>query len=155
MRKLILTTALLAAFTLGRAQDNPASRLSRDTILIGDQIEWIIPLEMAPGEKYFLEDISDPPAPGVEIIKPLELDTVAVNRKQVTLGSIHLVAHIVPAAKRYATFRHIDIQFAINLLALRNAVHLHRKLFKNGADITTIAMHVKGNAIHINTYVEL
>ena len=83
MRKLILTIALLAAFTAGRAQDNPASRLSRDTILIGDQIEWIIPLEMAPGEKYFLEDIADPPAPGVEIIKPMKIDTVAATRKAV------------------------------------------------------------------------
>jgi hypothetical protein len=83
MRKLILTIALLAAFTAGRAQDNPASRLSRDTILIGDQIEWIIPLEMAPGEKYFLEDIADPPAPGVEIIKPMKIDTVAATRKSV------------------------------------------------------------------------
>ena len=82
MRKLILSMALLAAFTAGRAQDNPATRLSRDTILIGDQIEWIIPLEMAPGEKYFLEDIADPPAPGVEIIKPMEIDTVSSNRKQ-------------------------------------------------------------------------
>ncbi|MBR5034254.1 MAG: hypothetical protein IKX71_03025 [Bacteroidales bacterium] len=83
MRKLILTIAFLAAFTAGRAQDNPASRLSRDTILIGDQIEWIIPLEMAPGEKYFLEDIADPPAPGVEIIKPMKIDTVAATRKAV------------------------------------------------------------------------
>ena len=83
MRKLILTIALLAAFTAGRAQDNPASRLSRDTILIGDQIEWIIPLEMAPGEKFFLEDIADPPAPGVEIIKPMQIDTVAATRKAV------------------------------------------------------------------------
>ena len=75
---------LLAACVAGRAQEgNPATRLSRDTILIGDQIEWIIPLEMAPGEKYFLEDIADPPAPGVEIIKPLQLDTVSNGRKSV------------------------------------------------------------------------
>ena len=73
----------MAVCLAGRAQDNPTTRLSRDTILIGDQIEWIIPLEMAPGEKYFLEDIADPPAPGVEIIKPLEMDTVASNRKQI------------------------------------------------------------------------
>lgn len=84
MRRLILTIMLLAACVAGRAQEgNPATRLSRDTILIGDQIEWIIPLEMAPGEKYFLEDIADPPAPGVEIIKPLQLDTVSNGRKSV------------------------------------------------------------------------
>ena len=68
------------------AQDSaPATRLSRDTILIGDQLEWIIPLEMAPGEKYFLEDIADPPAPGVEIIKPLAIDTLVNNRKTVKI----------------------------------------------------------------------
>ena len=84
MRRLILTMMLLAACVAGRAQEgNPATRLSRDTILIGDQIEWIIPLEMAPGEKYFLEDIADPPAPGVEIINPLQLDTVSNGRKSV------------------------------------------------------------------------
>jgi hypothetical protein len=84
MRKLILTMMLMAACVAGRAQvGNPATRLSRDTILIGDQIEWIIPLEMAPGEKYFLEDIADPPAPGVEIIKPLQMDTVSRSRGSV------------------------------------------------------------------------
>ena len=83
MRRILRTISLMAVCLAGRAQDNPVTRLSRDTILIGDQIEWIIPLEMAPGEKYFLEDIADPPAPGVEIIKPLELDTVANNRKHV------------------------------------------------------------------------
>ncbi len=61
------------------------SRLTRDTILIGDQVEWIIPLEMAPGEKYFLEDISNPPAPGVEIIKGLEMDTVRQSRSKIEI----------------------------------------------------------------------
>ena len=84
MKRALISILLLALSVAGSAQENnPASRLSRDTILIGDQIEWIIPLEMAPGEKYFLEDIADPPAPGVEIIKPIEMDTVASNRKSV------------------------------------------------------------------------
>lgn len=84
MKRFLLTISLMALSLAGRTQEyNPATRLSRDTILIGDQIEWIIPLEMAPGEKYFLEDIADPPAPGVEIIKPMEMDTVASSRKTV------------------------------------------------------------------------
>lgn len=65
--------------------EKPQTRLSRDTILIGDQIEWIIPLEMAPGEKYFLEDIADPPAQGVEIIKPLEIDTLKSARGKLAI----------------------------------------------------------------------
>ena len=80
--KRIMLLALLAFLSAGlSAQERaPQTRLSRDTILIGDQIEWIIPLEMAPGEKCFLEDIADPPAPGVEIIKPLEIDTLKSAR---------------------------------------------------------------------------
>ena len=84
MRRLLSILVLLMSIAPCFAQEREAAtRLSRDTILIGDQIEWIIPLEMAPGEKFFLEDIADPPAPGVEIIKPLEIDTVASGRKQV------------------------------------------------------------------------
>lgn len=87
MRRLVSCLAvLLASAVLIRGQEStPATRLSRDTILIGDQLEWIIPLQMAPGEKFFLEDIADPPAPGVEIIKPLAIDTVASNRKKIEI----------------------------------------------------------------------
>ena len=87
MRRFIITALLLAGFaTALHGQENaPATRLSRDTILIGDQLEWIIPLEMAPGEKYFLEDIADPPAPGVEIIKPLEMDTISNGHKSIKI----------------------------------------------------------------------
>lgn len=87
MRRFLMTVAVMLGLGCAlHAQDNaPATRLSRDTILIGDQLEWIIPLEMAPGEKYFLEDIADPPAPGVEIIKPLAIDTLVNNRKTVKI----------------------------------------------------------------------
>lgn len=87
MRRFLSCLAvLLASAVLMRGQENaPATRLSRDTILIGDQLEWIIPLQMEPGEKYFLEDIADPPAPGVEIIKPLAIDTLASNRKKIEI----------------------------------------------------------------------
>mgnify|MGYP006872995123 CR=1 FL=1 len=85
--KRIMLAALFALLSAGlfAQQERPQTRLSRDTILIGDQIEWIIPLEMAPGEKYFLEDIADPPAPGVEIIKPLEIDTLKSARGRLAI----------------------------------------------------------------------
>lgn len=87
MRRLLSCIAVLlaSAVLLCGQESTPATRLSRDTILIGDQLEWIIPLQMEPGEKYFLEDIADPPAPGVEIIKPLAIDTVASNRKKIEI----------------------------------------------------------------------
>ena len=86
MKRIMLLAALaLISAGLYAQGGTPRTRLSRDTILIGDQIEWIIPLEMAPGEKYFLEDIADPPAQGVEIIKPLEIDTLKSARGKLAI----------------------------------------------------------------------
>jgi len=86
MKRIMLLAALaLISAGLYAQGGTPRTRLSRDTILIGDQIEWIIPLEMAPGEKYFLEDVADPPAPGVEIIKPLEIDTLKSARGKLAI----------------------------------------------------------------------
>ncbi len=86
MRRLLMSFFFAAVSAACLAQSGEAlSRLTRDTILIGDQVEWIIPLEMAPGEKYFLEDISNPPAPGVEIIKGLEMDTVRQSRSKIEI----------------------------------------------------------------------
>ncbi len=83
MRRLLscIAVLLLVVAHLNAQEGAPKTRLSRDTILIGDQLEWIIPLQMEPGEKFFLEDIADPPTPGVVIIKPLAVDTVASTRK--------------------------------------------------------------------------
>ena len=71
--------ALLLGFLGAEAQET-ATLLSRDTILIGDQIEWIIPLQLKEGEKFFLEDIANPPAQGVEVIKGLEIDTLSSKK---------------------------------------------------------------------------
>ncbi|MBP9987751.1 MAG: hypothetical protein KBT44_07510 [Bacteroidales bacterium] len=75
----MLMAALLLGFLGAEAQET-ATLLSRDTILIGDQIEWIIPLQLKEGEKFFLEDIANPPAQGVEVIKGLEIDTLSSKK---------------------------------------------------------------------------
>lgn len=86
MRRLLMSLFFAAVSAASLAQSGETlSRLTRDTILIGDQVEWIIPLEMAPGEKYFLEDIDNPPTPGVEIIKGLEMDTVRQSRSKIEI----------------------------------------------------------------------
>lgn len=72
--------AALLLGVLGAEAQETATLLSRDTILIGDQIEWIIPLQLKEGEKFFLEDIANPPARGVEIIKGLEIDTISCKK---------------------------------------------------------------------------
>lgn len=72
--------AALLLGVLGVEAQETATLLSRDTILIGDQIEWIIPLQLKEGEKFFLEDIANPPAQGVEVIKGLEIDTLSSKK---------------------------------------------------------------------------
>ena len=56
------------------------SVLSRDSILIGDQIEWRIPVKISEGEDYYIERPDDPVAPGVETIKGFHIDTLSFRR---------------------------------------------------------------------------
>lgn len=82
MKRLFSTILLLAcSLTLCLAQESqPATRLSRDTILIGDQIEWILDLKIRQGEEFYVEKPDDEPAPGVETIVPLHFDTLSVKK---------------------------------------------------------------------------
>ena len=79
------TMALVAALVCSLAQllaqeEQPATRLSRDTILIGDQIEWILDLKIRQGEEFYVEKPEEEPAPGVETITPLHFDTLSVKK---------------------------------------------------------------------------
>ena len=60
------------------------SRLSRDSILIGDQIEWTIDLKLAPGEQARISRPGEAPVPGVEALGDMQLDTL--SQKQGTLA---------------------------------------------------------------------
>ena len=87
MKKIIplALTLLLGALTCV-AQDDDAlrSRLSRDTILIGDQIEWTLDLNLAPGEQAMISKPGEAPVPGVEALSEMKLDTLA--QKNGTMG---------------------------------------------------------------------
>lgn len=81
-RKLIITVllAISAALPLraGTIVDEELrSRLSRDSILIGDQVEWTFDLKLAPGESARVGLPGETPVPGVETLGALAVDTVA------------------------------------------------------------------------------
>lgn len=61
------------------------SRLSRDTILIGDHVVWSIPLQVKEGEDATFVQPEDPVAPGVETIIPFHVDTLSAKRGRIDL----------------------------------------------------------------------
>ena len=82
MKKIILSVLLLSACTLFcGAQENGTlrSRISRDSILIGDQIDWTVDLQLAPGESARISKPGSEPVPGVEAMGDIVLDTLSVK----------------------------------------------------------------------------
>ena len=87
MKKIILLIWLSAVGTLlcSAQEDNGLqSRLSRDSILIGDQIEWTLDFSLAPGESARVSKPGEQPVPGVETLGDLTVDTL--SRKDGTLN---------------------------------------------------------------------
>ena len=70
---LVLRTLLCGAQTADTLQ----SRISRDSILIGDQIEWTLDLQLAPGESARISKPGEAPVPGVEALGEMTLDTLS------------------------------------------------------------------------------
>ena len=80
MKKISLPVLLLMLCTLVcRAQngDTLQSRLSRDSILIGDQVEWTLDLQLAPGEAARISKPGETPVPGIEALGEMKLDTLS------------------------------------------------------------------------------
>lgn len=82
MKKILcfLLFAGLAWQAFGQDGSKPSTRISRDTILIGDQIEWSIDLSFPEGDGFFVETPEEQPAPGVELISPMAFDTVSLKK---------------------------------------------------------------------------
>ena len=84
MKRLILTAwVLLAGWALAFAQEEPQiqSRLSCDSILIGDQVRWSATLRLVPGEECYFEKPDEPVAEGLETIEGFAVDTVKQGRR--------------------------------------------------------------------------
>ena len=80
MKKTTLLVLLLALRTLvcgAQPADTLQSRISRDSILIGDQIEWTLDLSLAPGESARISKPGEAPVPGVEALGDLKVDTLS------------------------------------------------------------------------------
>ena len=92
MKRFILSLLILAVLPLsGAAQPREPlqSRISRDSILIGDQIEWTLDFSIAPGEAARVSKPGPAPVPGVEALGEMALDTLSIEK-----GTQHLRGHI-------------------------------------------------------------
>ena len=88
MKKYLLPVLLFAlAAPLCRAQDDGAlrSRISRDSILIGDQVEWTLDFQLAPGEAVSISKPGAEPVPGVEALGEMALDTLSDKKGTLSL----------------------------------------------------------------------
>ena len=87
MKKLILSLAVLAAMTVSfraGAQDILSATVSRDTILIGDQVEWKSRIKVPKGMSVKIDSMSGYVVPGVELIGDFKVDTV-VRKKDFSM----------------------------------------------------------------------
>ena len=82
MKKGLLFIAILIISTAASAQVDTTrvSRLSRDSILIGDQVDLILDLQMDEGDEFLIASRSEQLAPGVETIKGMTFDTLSMKK---------------------------------------------------------------------------
>ena len=92
MKKIVLSVLILSLFPLlcpAQEGEPLRSRISRDSILIGDQIEWTCDFSIAPGEGARVSKPGPTPVPGVEALGELALDTLSIEK-----GTQHLRGHV-------------------------------------------------------------
>lgn len=91
IKRLILFVMLVALPLCSFGQSTTVeSKLSRDTILIGDQIVWSMPLSLKEGEEFYFEQPEEPIAQGVETIEKLKVDTLSLKK-----GKLNIEGRIV------------------------------------------------------------
>ena len=105
MKRIILSLLILAVLPLsGAAQPGEPlqSRISRDSILIGDQIECTLDFSIAPGEAARVSKPGPAPVPGVEALGEMTLDTLSTEkgtqhlRGRITLTSFDSGSYVLP-----------------------------------------------------------
>lgn len=90
MKRRLFVFALILIATLSFAQDEVPegripSKLSKDTILIGDRVEWIMNLSIKEGEECYFEQPDDPVAGGVETVQKLVMDTLSKSKGNINI----------------------------------------------------------------------
>lgn len=90
----ILATAVsavvLSAMTAG-AQEIVSAGVSKDTILIGDQVEWTSRIKLPGGMSVRIDPMSDYVVPGVELLGDFTVDTVDSGRDFSTVRTHALI----------------------------------------------------------------
>ena len=79
-RILAISAVLAAGAQAVRAQNVISAGVSRDTILIGDQIEWTSEMQVPRGMSVRIDSMSGYVVPGVELIGDFVIDTVDRSR---------------------------------------------------------------------------
>lgn len=79
-RILAISAVLAAGVQAVRAQNVISAGVFRDTILIGDQIEWTSEMQVPRGMSVRIDSMSGYVVPGVELIGDFEIDTVDRGR---------------------------------------------------------------------------
>lgn len=85
-RLLTFISALFAACIILPAQDaGRRSRLDRDSILIGDQVVWSVPVTVNEGQTAAFFPPEEPVAPGIETIIPFHIDTISAKKGKLSM----------------------------------------------------------------------
>ena len=79
--KITVAVLVFLAISFGAgAQEILSAKVSRDTILIGDQVEWKSEIRVPRGMSVKIDSMSGYVVPGVELIGGFTIDTVSRNR---------------------------------------------------------------------------
>ena len=82
MRKILLLIIVSVLFICNsiNAQNTYKSKLSKDTILIGDRVELSMKLNLKESEECTFQEPADPITQGVETIQKIKIDTTLVHK---------------------------------------------------------------------------
>ena len=104
MKKGLLFIAILTISVVASAQVDTTrmSRLSRDSILIGDQVDLILDLQMQEGDGFVIQSPREQLAYGVETIKGMTFDTLSIKKgkmeieARMTITSFDSGSYVLP-----------------------------------------------------------
>lgn len=78
-RLYILLSIMLTALSLHGQQINATAKLSRDSILLGDPVQYTAVLELPAGLQAYFPIIPDSLGMGIELLAPPQIDTLRAN----------------------------------------------------------------------------
>ena len=155
IRRFAVIMTILSAFALRLgAQQIVETRLSRDSILIGDQVEWSSRIQAPKGMRIHIDTMSGYVTPGVELIGDFKVDTLKVKKDfanfttRATITSFDSGVYVIPPVMVYF-YNGEELVDTIRMQALP----LYVQSFD--IDTTTFEMHdLKGQLTYPVTFRE-